>query len=91
VGTGLPPERLDELVGCLERLISLARTIDFELLASRREAVAQLMVEVRFFGAVSDDLDPFETSAPVIAAMRERRGLPAVDKGPSTPRKPRPE
>ena len=80
----LTPDRVLEIADSLERMIRLARTVDFEVLDSRREAVATLMIEARFFGELcdDDDLDPFQTSGLVMEAMRKRRGLPRTQHQP---------
>ena len=71
----MTPERVSEVVDSLERIIVCARVVDFDLLNARQEAIAKLMIEARFFGALcSDDLEPFDTSELVMEAMRKRRG-----------------
>ena len=64
-----------ELADAIDRIIDAARRIDFDLIHGRREAVAQLMINVRYFGDLIGTLDPFETSDVVTAEMRRRRGL----------------
>ena len=74
----MTPERVSEVMDSLERIIGFARVVDFDILNGRHEALAKLMIQARFFSALCDDLEPFETSELVMEAMRKRRGLPTT-------------
>ena len=64
-----------DLADAIDRIIDSARRIDFDLIHGRQEAVAQLMINVRYFGDLIGALDPFETSGVVTSELRHRRGL----------------
>jgi hypothetical protein len=70
---------LDAVVESLERLIDLARTVSFELLHSRSDPIARLMIESRTFATLTAELEPFEGSLLVMDELRRRHELVAAD------------
>ena len=67
---------LDEVSASVERLIGLARSIDFDLLHGRGEPLGQLVTEARYFAGLTDDEDAFELSQRLMQQLRRRRNLP---------------
>ena len=65
----------DEIVDAIEQLIGIARTIDFDIRHSRPEGVANLMIQGRYFAALTANLDPFDASAVITERIRQRRRL----------------
>jgi hypothetical protein len=68
---------LDELSASVERLVALARSIDFDLLHGNGEPIGQLVTEARFFADLTDHEDAFDLSQSLMQQLRRRRNLPA--------------
>ena len=73
-GVALPA--LVEISDSVERLIGLARSIDFDLLHGRGEPLGRLVAEARFLATVTADAEVFELSQELLDELRRRRGLP---------------
>lgn len=69
-------ETLRQAADAIERIIHLARAIDFDLMHGRVEPVARLVSEVRYFVDVTATSDSFEAGQALHQELRHRRGLP---------------
>jgi hypothetical protein len=67
---------LTEVSDSVERVIALARSIDFDLLAGNGESLGLLVTEARYLAELTDDGDPFELSQSLLLELRQRRRLP---------------
>jgi hypothetical protein len=68
---------LDELSASVDRLVALARSIDFDLLHGNGEPLGQLVTEARYFAELTDDEDAFELSQSLMQQLRRLRNLPS--------------
>ena len=66
---------LEQVHDSIERLIDIARTVDYDLVRGRGEQIARLIVEARYFAELTAGSDPFETGELLFAEMRRRRRL----------------
>ena len=60
---------------CVERLINLARTIDFDLLHGRVDSIAQVVIESQFLSSLVGDHDTYDTTLAVVQELQKRRGV----------------
>ena len=67
---------IDGVTDSIERLIAIARTIDFDILDGREEAIAMIVVEARLLASLSEDFDSVDDSHAIVNALRRRRKLP---------------
>jgi hypothetical protein len=67
---------IESIADSIERLIRIARTVDFDILDGRREAIAMLVVEGRLLASLSDEFDAVDDSAALLSELRRRRKLP---------------
>jgi hypothetical protein len=65
-----------EVTDSIDRLVELARVVDFDVLHGRAEPIARLVVEARYLvSLIGEDDDSFDTSIHVMKELRRRRGL----------------
>jgi hypothetical protein len=69
----MPTTDVLAITDSVDRLINIARTIDFDLLHGRAEGVAQLMIEILFVRDLTYDSDTYDTAVAVVAELERRR------------------
>jgi hypothetical protein len=67
---------IDGVADSIERLIAIARTIDFDILNERQDAIAMIIIEARLLASLSDEFDPVDDSLAILHVLRHRRKLP---------------
>jgi hypothetical protein len=74
--SGVEEQLVGQVTDSIDRLVALARVVDFDVLHGRAEPLARLVVEARYFvSLVGEDDDSFDTSQRVMRDLRRRRGL----------------
>jgi hypothetical protein len=73
----MEPTPVQDHVDSVERLIALARSIDFDLLHGNGEPVGRLVTEARYFAELTAEADPFDLAQSLVEELRRRRGLPS--------------
>ena len=69
------PLDIDGVVDSIERLIAIARTIDFDILNERQDAIAMIIIEARLLAGLSDEFDAVDDSLAILHVLRHRRKL----------------
>jgi hypothetical protein len=67
---------IDGVADSIERLIAIARTIDFDILNERQDAIAMIIIEARLLASLSDEFDAVDDSLAILHVLRHRRKLP---------------
>jgi hypothetical protein len=74
----MDPVLVQEISESVERIIAVARRVDFDLLNGEVEPVAQLLIEARYLASVSQDREQYELSRRVAEELRRGRGLASL-------------
>ena len=67
---------IDGVADSIERLIAIARTIDFDIVNERADAIAMIIIEGRLLTSLSDEFDAVDDSRAILQVLRHRRKLP---------------